>query len=32
MTYRFLKTLDTPGVRAAREANGVGQMWDSDGG
>ena len=23
MTYRFLKTLDTPGVRAAREANGT---------
>jgi uncharacterized protein len=31
MTYRFLNTLDTPGVRAAREANGVGQMWDLTG-
>ena len=31
MTYRFLNTLDAPGVRAAREANGVGQMWDLTG-
>jgi predicted pyridoxine 5'-phosphate oxidase superfamily flavin-nucleotide-binding protein len=28
MTYGFLDALTTPGVRAAREANGVGQMWD----
>jgi len=28
MTYRFLRTLDTPGIRAARAANGVGELWE----
>jgi predicted pyridoxine 5'-phosphate oxidase superfamily flavin-nucleotide-binding protein len=32
MTYRFLSTLDTQGVRAAREANGVfGELWEATG-
>jgi uncharacterized protein len=30
MTYRFLSTLDTPAVRAARAAN-VGEMWEATG-
>ena len=29
MTYPFLRTLDTPGIRAAREANGVGELWET---
>ena len=29
MTYRFLRTLDTPGIRAARAANGVGELWET---
>ena len=29
MTYRFLSTLDTPGIRAARAANGVGELWET---
>jgi hypothetical protein len=32
MTYEFLSTLDTQGVRAAREANGVGgELWEATG-
>ncbi len=29
MTYPFLRTLDTPGIRAARGANGVGELWET---
>jgi uncharacterized protein len=29
MTYRFLRTLDTPGIRAARAANAVGELWET---
>ena len=29
MTYRFLRTLDTPGIWAARAANGVGELWET---
>ncbi len=29
MTYRFFRTLDTPGIRAARAANGVGELWET---
>jgi uncharacterized protein len=29
LTYRWLRTLDTPGVRAARAANGVGELWET---
>jgi predicted pyridoxine 5'-phosphate oxidase superfamily flavin-nucleotide-binding protein len=29
VTYRFLRTLDTPGIRAARAANGVGELWET---
>jgi predicted pyridoxine 5'-phosphate oxidase superfamily flavin-nucleotide-binding protein len=29
MTYRFLRSLDTPGIRAARAANGVGELWET---
>src|SRR6516164_8778692 len=29
MTYTFLSTLDTQGIRAARAANGVGELWET---
>src|ERR1700729_1593058 len=29
MTYRFLRTLDTPGTWAARAANGVGELGET---
>jgi len=29
MTYQLLRTLDTPGIRAARAANGVGELWET---
>ncbi len=29
MTYPFLRTLDTPGIRAARAANGVAELWEA---
>jgi hypothetical protein len=30
MTYPFLSSLDTPGIRAARAANGVGELWETN--
>ncbi len=29
MTYPFLRTLDTPSIRAARAANGVRELWET---
>ena len=28
MAYGYLDRLDTPSIRAARQANGVGGLWD----
>jgi predicted pyridoxine 5'-phosphate oxidase superfamily flavin-nucleotide-binding protein len=30
MTYPFLSSLDTPGIRGARAANGVGELWETN--